>query len=99
MEHTLKLERLFTLGDYKNLKVTCEIVGISQEDWDDVSRMNDLRSQLASEVLLGFAVEQMTEVELKDYIQGKQFENLITELLINRHPNLRTEFTHSKSEE
>lgn len=93
MNYTIKMERLFSLGDYKNIKVIVEATEIPDDKWNDVTQMNNLRSQLASEVLLGFAIEQMTETELAEYIKSRDFTNLLTELLVNRHENLRTDFT------
>lgn len=80
MTHNLKIERLFSLGNYKNIKIIVEANDISDDVWNDKSELNAERESLNSEIFTNFAIYMAMEEELKDLIKEENWEEILKKL-------------------
>jgi hypothetical protein len=76
VEHSIRVERVFNLGEYKSLRVVAETVGISDEVWNDPVQLADVRSDLQSEIMASYALHMMTQEENLAELQKKDFKVL-----------------------
>ena len=80
MTHNLKIERLFSLGNYKNIKIIVEANDISDDVWNNKSELNAERESLNSEIFTNFAIYMAMEEELKDLIKEESWEEILKKL-------------------
>ena len=85
MEHSIKIDRLFTLGDYKNVHVSIETTGISDEDWENQNKMDQIRTDVALEVLMNFSLLQELTSNNAENIANRSWTEIYQELCTDRH--------------
>lgn len=85
MFHNLKVERIFNLGDYKNVKVAAETTDISDEDWIDPIRMDNIRKDLELEVYMNFALSQEIESNNREMFQNREWSLMYERFRTDRH--------------
>ena len=85
MEHSLEIERIFNLGNYKSVHVKASTIGITDEQWNDDQDMNRVRSELALEILLNFALLQEQTSDNAESVNEGNWTNMYQQLLEDRH--------------
>lgn len=84
MNHRLSIERLFSLGDYKNIKIIAETSDISDEDWSNPEVIAVLRKELVSEIYINFALSQFVMGNLQDDMINNEWEEIMKTMLEKR---------------
>ena len=76
MFHRLVIERLFTLGDYKNIKIIAETDGIPDEVWNDADEMEKLRDRMTKELFASYARHMLMLGVNMEYIKTGSYEEM-----------------------
>lgn len=76
MQHRLVIERLFSLGNYSNIKIIAESSSIPDEVWNDADQLRVVRDALEQEVLAGYAQHMAMMEANKDIIAKRDFSTL-----------------------
>jgi hypothetical protein len=79
VEHRIVIERLYSLGNYQNVKVVAETSGIPDEFWNDTDKLSEIREQLQRELLASFAQHMLLTEEYRPKVQEKQFAEIYEE--------------------
>lgn len=90
MLYEIGIDRLFTLGDYKNVHISVKTSGITEDQWNDQQDMDRLRSELALEVLMNFALLQEITDSNAETISSRDWLVVYQEMSENRHGPLFT---------
>ena len=85
MFHSLKIERIFNLGDYKNVKVTAETTDIPDDYWIDSVVMDNIRKDLELEVYMNFALSQEIESNNREMFQNREWSLMYERFRTDRH--------------
>lgn len=80
MNHRIVIERLFSLGQYKNIKIIAETNDIPDDVWENEVYLNNEREALASEIFANFTIYKAMEKSLEDLIKEEDWEGIIERL-------------------
>ena len=79
MEHRVVIERIFSLGNYQNVKVTAETSSIPDEIWNDKDRLASVREALEMEVMATFSAHMLMRDRFADAVRSGDFETIYNE--------------------
>ncbi len=85
MIHKLAVERIFPLGEYKNIKVIAESSDITDEEWSDLDKMSKIRLNLIEELLLNFSLHQEQTLSNVEAVKEGKWRILYMDLQNQRH--------------
>lgn len=85
MFHSLKAERIFNLGEYKNIKVTAETTDIPDEVWESSEQMENIRKDLSLEIFMNFALNQEIATNNNEMFRNREWSLMYERFRTDRH--------------